>query len=384
MAWYFKLSWIGLICFLIGLPAQSFALAAQVRPQKNLSNSVSPSIPRLVRSLQQSEMSDHQLYELARSVTVKIMCGEGTGSGILVSKKGTTYQVLTNAHVLEQCYSTRISIKTPDNQVYSVSSTNQPRHGKYDLSLVSFNSKQHYPTASLGTANSYAIGSEVFAAGFPSDQDNPKSSGFVFKSGQIKKVSEKSFEDGYQIGYTSQVEKGMSGGPLLNRWGQVIGINGIQSYPPWASPYAFDDGSIPTKAVWEQMQQLSWAIPIGTLERLGFSSLGNLSPSSVTYPSVTGLESPVSPKVLPGSQTEDIDYSAAELDPPIYPSPRKERQTGLSNSIAPASPREDQTETEETDYSAKELDSFITLPNLKETQTAKSEYSTSDDDQPNW
>jgi S1-C subfamily serine protease len=383
VASYFKLSWIVLI--FIGLPAQSFALAAQGSLHKVRSNSVSPSIPQLARSLEpseMSEMSERQLYELARSITVKVVCGKQWGSGILISKKGTTYQVLTNAHVLERSCGTRISIQTSDNKVYSVSSTNRSSYSKHDLDVVSFNAKQSYPTSSFGTTNSYTIGSEVFAAGFPSDTDNPEFSSFVLKSGQIKKISKKSFEDGYQIGYTSQVEKGMSGGPLLNRWGQVVGINGIQSYPPWASPYAFDDGSIPTKAVWEQMQQLSWAIPIRAFVNSGFSPLMGLNVVPIMSPHATGLDAPVSPSTLLGGQTEDVDYSTMESDAPISPATLKENQTKVFNSVSSPSPIEDQTEG--IDYSAREVESFISPPNLKGKQTEDAGYSTSDANQPIW
>lgn len=327
-------------------------------------------------------MSDRQLYELARSITVKVLCGKEWGSGILVSRKGTSYQVLTNAHVLKQSYGAKISIQTSDNKVYSVSSVNQSHNIEYDLGIVSFNSKQNYPTASFGATNSYAAGSEVFAAGFPLDTENTQASGFVFKSGQIKKVSEKSFEDGYQIGYTSEVETGMSGGPLLNREGQVIGINGIQSYPPWGSPYVFDDGSIPTKAVWEQMQKLSWAIPIRTFVNSGFSPLMGLNVVPIMSPHATGLDAPVSPSTLVGGQAENVDYSTMESDASISPATLKENQTKVSNSVSPPSPIEDQTEG--IDYSAREVESFISPPNLKGKQTEDAGYSTSDANQPIW
>jgi hypothetical protein len=118
------------------------------------------------------------------------------------------------------------------------------------------------------------LGNEVYAAGFPynSDANNSQSiqEEFTFTEGKINMISELSFRGGYQIGYTNKIEKGMSGGPIFNNKGQIVGINGRHKYPIWGNPYVFEDGSIANPEKKEEMSQLSWGIPIQTF--LKFSS----------------------------------------------------------------------------------------------------------------
>ena len=79
-------------------------------------------------------------------------------------------------------------------------------------------------------------------------------------------------EGGYQIGYTNDIEKGMSGGPLLNARGEVVGVNGVHAYPLWGDPYQYKDGSEPNAALREQMSKYSWGIPIDTFKQLAPSA----------------------------------------------------------------------------------------------------------------
>ncbi|MEM7592725.1 MAG: serine protease, partial [Cyanobacteria bacterium P01_A01_bin.83] len=145
----------------------------------------------------------------------------------------------------------------------------------YDLAILEFSANQTYPTAKLGSSLFLEVGEPIFAAGFPHNQSaapaSPKSGqsesidkfrGLTIKPGRIAIILNQALAEGYQIGYTNDVQKGMSGGPLLNSQGEVVGVNGKHAYPLWESPEVYQDGSEPCPALQELITRSSLAIPI--------------------------------------------------------------------------------------------------------------------------
>ena len=49
---------------------------------------------------------------------------------------------------------------------------------------------------------------------------------FNFTTGEVSLLPEKSLSQGYRLGYTNDIKVGMSGGPIFNDLGLLIGING--------------------------------------------------------------------------------------------------------------------------------------------------------------
>ncbi len=234
-----------------------------------------------------TELSDKQLYHLARSITVQVLSGNQWGSGILIQKQGEVYTVLTNEHVLMPNNEKSYRIQTPDGQIYPAYVQKSVNFNENDLGLLQFRSPNStYVVASLGTSSPLAVGDKVFSAGFPPEANASKSRGFVLTTGQIGLLMNRAFVGGYQNGYTNKVEPGMSGGPLLNRRGEVVGINGKSKYPLWGNPYVFQDGSLPPESMQEQMTHYSWAIPIETFLQLvpSLSSQNTAKPVIVVNP----------------------------------------------------------------------------------------------------
>jgi serine protease DegQ len=222
---------------------------------------------------QSRQRSPKQLQQTAESITVKVLSQGFLGSGILIHRQGSVYWVLTNAHVL-MSGKPPYQIQTPDNRVYTAKLLKDTEKlqtkslQENDLALLKFYSpKINYNVASLGSASSLNVGNKVFAAGFPFDSEGIQDIGFVFRTGQISLVLNKALEGGYQIGYTNDIQKGMSGGPLLNSAGQVVAINGMHAEPLWGEPYVYQDGTEPEASLRKQMSQYSWGIPIETFVR---------------------------------------------------------------------------------------------------------------------
>ena len=196
--------------------------------------------------------------QVAESITVKVFSGNGGGSGTLIAKQGQVYTVLTNQHVLTSGEPYRI--QTPDGRIYSAEIPKNVNFGKNDLALLQFRADADYTVAVLaetGFQGNLAVNQEVFAAGFPFDGEK-----LTFNSGKISLLPDKTLQGGYRIGYTNDIQKGMSGGPILNSQGQVIGINGVHAYALFGDPYVFEDGSKPSDTQKQQMTRLSWGVPI--------------------------------------------------------------------------------------------------------------------------
>ncbi|NET59796.1 MAG: serine protease, partial [Symploca sp. SIO2E6] len=246
-------------------------------------------IPSVSAQSATSQLSPEQLHKLARSITVRIVSEDTSGSGILIKKEGQVYTVLTNQHVLTP--GEPIRIQTPDNSFHPATLVTEVNFQGKDLALLQFRASVDYEVASLTNLATVAVNEPIFAAGFSFETDSSKQGGFILTEGQVLYVPKQALKEGYQIGYSNNIEKGMSGGPILNIEGQVIGINGIHAEPLWGDPYVYEDGSRPTDAERDLMSRYSWGIPLQTFAQLAPEYASQEALAGGT-PSVTGENLP--------------------------------------------------------------------------------------------
>jgi len=84
----------------------------------------------------------------------------------------------------------------------------------------------------------------------------------AFTKGRVSVILDQALEEGYQIGYTNEVQKGMSGGALLTIQGFLVGVNGKHAYPLWEAPDFYEDQSQPCPPLQELIIRSSLAIPL--------------------------------------------------------------------------------------------------------------------------
>lgn len=165
-----------------------------------------------------------EINRIARSITVKIDGAQGKGSGILLQHQGNVYTVLTAGHVLK---GERFTVTTTDDQQYpAVIDSDQQVSGDVDLGIIKFQSNQDYPLAQLGDSDRLEGGMEIYVAGFPAPTEVISQSVFVFRPGRVTANSRKVFNNGYALLYSNDTLSGMSGGPIFNEDGQVVGVHG--------------------------------------------------------------------------------------------------------------------------------------------------------------
>jgi serine protease Do len=220
---------------------------------------------------------------IAKQVTVRVLTKLGTGSGVVIAHQGKLYTVLTCEHVIANVSGT-FTVLTGDGKTHTAHLKLTPSLTGVDLALIEFKSKTPYQVAVLGNSGALLQGNKVYASGFPSyrflnqnalsDTRNWGMKAFKLTVGEISLLPQRTLPEGYRLGYTNEVEQGMSGGPVLNQRGQVIGINGRLKYPlQGIDGFTFADGTKPSEDLFKQMEALSWAIPIATFQQRAKSSL---------------------------------------------------------------------------------------------------------------
>jgi tetratricopeptide (TPR) repeat protein len=208
-------------------------------PMYNLLTRLNPDVlysyqqlPKLHRSVTPTGYMA-ELDRKARAVTVRIERGRGgNGSGVIVARDGNSYYVLTADHVVKD--SNGLKVVTHDQRVYQISDSDVKRSEGNDLAVVKFTSSESYRSATLGNY-SIADRSIVFAGGWPAPkhinsqqwqwQINPGSVRSK-DQGELQTQSKLSFSSGYDLIYSNVTYGGMSGGPVFDRGGGVIGIHG--------------------------------------------------------------------------------------------------------------------------------------------------------------
>ena len=171
------------------------------------------------------------INEIAERITVRIDSPDGNGSGVIFAQDGDEYYVVTAKHVVEQ---DRIyEVVTEDDTVHEVEPEYITRFEDSDLAILSFESGKGYDVASFSDRG---IGlnqeSWVFVYGWAKAAEEPEP---LFTVGKVvgketgiflvKDELSVNNTDGYELIYTNLSEKGVSGGPVLDTSGRVIGIH---------------------------------------------------------------------------------------------------------------------------------------------------------------
>jgi len=161
------------------------------------------------------------------------------GSGIIIDgKRGF---ILTNKHVIIK--SSTITVALRDGREFKAQIIGADPDS--DLSVLRISPKGDLPAIEMGDSNNLMIGETVIAIGNPFGFSNTVTTGVISATNRSIKVDDTFYHDFIQT--DASINPGNSGGPLLNIYGELIGIN---------------------TAIYAKAQGIGFAIPINKARRI--------------------------------------------------------------------------------------------------------------------
>jgi len=204
-------------------------------------------------------------------ITSSSIQGSGTGSGVIYKQVGTTYYVVTNAHVvtyelelliddlpvIETHASTSISIDYEKNGILFQIVDSVELLGydiTTDLAVITFQSDEDFQVIPIADSYELEVGEFVFAIGNPLGFEYYGTVTMGVISGLARYVTMYNdlgdlTLDASLLQHDAAISPGNSGGALLNINGELIGINNM-------------------KSIAENVSNIGFAIPSNTVKRI--------------------------------------------------------------------------------------------------------------------
>src|SRR5450432_870668 len=143
---------------------------------------------------------------------------EGAGSVFVIDEKG---YILTNFHVVQEAQS--IEVVLGDQSRYPAKFIGADQRSDVALLKIEPNGKR-ITALPLGDSGALQVGQKVLAIGNPFGFASTLTTGVVSALGRTVQTSQTTFID-EAIQTDAAINRGNSGGPLINTRGEVIGIN---------------------------------------------------------------------------------------------------------------------------------------------------------------
>lgn len=169
----------------------------------------------------------------------------GMGSGVIVSPDGF---IITNNHVIEDA--TKIEVTTNDNVRYIAELIGTDPYT--DIAVLKIQPEKKLPYLYFGNSDSTRIGEWVLAIGNPFNLNSTVTAGIISAKARDLNASDDKNQSFLQT--DAAVNRGNSGGALVNTQGELIGINtAITSLSGGFEGYSFAVPSNIARKVFEDL-----------------------------------------------------------------------------------------------------------------------------------
>ena len=181
-----------------------------------------------------AQLDQSQLKEITVRIDVEGSYKEDGGSGVIVRQQGQFYTILTAYHVVQEKRNYKVLIFNPSNQQiigsHIINEKNIKQIDDYDLAEITIQSSAKYRTANIGDSQQLQPTDDLTVSGYPlpSYLITERLSTSTLKSGKFNdRLPPDALlkgKKGATLKMDVATEPGMSGGAVVNKNGELVGI----------------------------------------------------------------------------------------------------------------------------------------------------------------
>jgi len=140
------------------------------------------------------------------------------GSGVIVDRRG---YIVTNAHVVANAVNINVVTFSSGRVVYPATIIRKDIEN--DIAILKIEPDAPMPTAILGDSDMIKVADKVLTVGAPFGLEQTVTAGIISDDSRNLVIDGQTYEDMIQT--DAAINRGNSGGPLINGSGEVVGIN---------------------------------------------------------------------------------------------------------------------------------------------------------------